>query len=43
MIRTCALVAVLIPSAPIDTARGGELVECEPRADDAKTKKHTLH
>jgi len=30
MIRTCTLVAVLISSALLDIARGGELVECEP-------------
>src|SRR5215470_13486052 len=29
MIRTCALIAVLISGALIDLARGGDLVECE--------------
>jgi len=31
MIRTCALIAVLIAGALIDLARGGDLVECEPQ------------
>jgi hypothetical protein len=31
MIRTCALIAVLISGALIGLARGGDLVECEPQ------------
>src|SRR5262249_29074194 len=31
MIRTRALIAVLIAGALIDVARGGDLVECEPQ------------
>jgi hypothetical protein len=31
MIRTCPLIAMLISSALIDLARGGDLVECEPQ------------
>jgi hypothetical protein len=31
MIRTCALIAVLISGALFDFARGGDLVECEPQ------------
>jgi hypothetical protein len=31
MIRTCALIAVLIAGALFDFARGGDLVECEPQ------------
>jgi hypothetical protein len=31
MIRTCALIAVLISGALINLARGGDLVECEPQ------------
>ena len=31
MIRTWALIAVLISGTLIDLARGGDLVECEPQ------------
>src|SRR5262249_21090953 len=31
MVRTCALIAVLISGALIDLARGGDLLECEPQ------------
>src|SRR5262249_30868455 len=31
MVRTCALIAMLIAGALIDLARGGDLLECEPQ------------